>query len=72
MKYISLIFILICFSSCSSEPSKGISEETNKFDFGDCSMMYVKTVEVNGETFYASKTHGGYWVLGPRVQSEKK
>lgn len=78
MKYISLVFILICFTSCYSERSKSVSRETIELSFGISSMsiktvetMSIKTVEINGETFYASRSSHGCWILGPRVKSEK-
>jgi hypothetical protein len=30
----------------------------------------VKKVKVDGDWYYASRTYGGYWVLGPRVPEE--
>lgn len=71
MKYFSFIFIsLFVFCSCS-EPGDNVSKEEIVINMSSTSTMRIKRVEIDGEEFYATRTYSGYWVLGPRVKSEK-
>jgi hypothetical protein len=70
MKKIGLLALLL-LGGCEPTvkvPQQDSSVSTLSFPKGGT--IVYRTVEIDGQEYYASKTNAGYWVIGPKKENK--